>query len=126
MDRIWLWLYYSKIPVYPIFYLLKMDNRVYGSGFGVWGLDFLITLLERYLGIVKRSRGLKKLCVALYKVSTFTGNPEPLNPKPRNPKPLNPQTLNPINPVSLTLTPGLALAMHAATEQRQVLKTLKV
>ena len=23
VDRIWLWVYHSKIPTYPIFYLLK-------------------------------------------------------------------------------------------------------
>ena len=23
VDRIWLWAYYNKIPIYPIFYLLK-------------------------------------------------------------------------------------------------------
>ena len=25
VDRIWLWVYYNKIPMYPIFYLLKGD-----------------------------------------------------------------------------------------------------
>ena len=25
VDRIWLWAYYNKIPLYPIFYLLKGD-----------------------------------------------------------------------------------------------------
>ena len=25
VDRIWLWVYYNKIPIYPIFYLLKED-----------------------------------------------------------------------------------------------------
>ena len=29
--RTWLWAYYSKIPIYPIFYLAKGDYR-----FGVW------------------------------------------------------------------------------------------
>ena len=28
VDRIWLWVYYNKIPIYPIFYLLKGDYRV--------------------------------------------------------------------------------------------------
>ena len=23
VDRIWLWVYYNKIPIYPIFYLLE-------------------------------------------------------------------------------------------------------
>ena len=32
VDRIWLWAYYSKIPMYLIFYLLKRT-----IGFGVWG-----------------------------------------------------------------------------------------
>ena len=27
VDRIWLWVYYNKIPIYPIFYLLKGDCR---------------------------------------------------------------------------------------------------
>ena len=27
VDRIWLWVYYNKIPIYPIFYLLKGDYR---------------------------------------------------------------------------------------------------
>ena len=26
VDRIWLWVYYSKIPIYPVFYLLKVDT----------------------------------------------------------------------------------------------------
>ena len=30
----WLWVYYNKIPIYPIFYLLKGDYR----GLGVRGL----------------------------------------------------------------------------------------
>ena len=25
VDRIWLWVYYTKIPIYPIFYLLNGD-----------------------------------------------------------------------------------------------------
>ena len=25
VDKIWLWVYYNKIPIYPIFYLLKGD-----------------------------------------------------------------------------------------------------
>ena len=25
VDRIWLWVYYNQIPIYPIFYLLKED-----------------------------------------------------------------------------------------------------
>ena len=25
VDRIWLWVHYEKIPIYPIFYLLKGD-----------------------------------------------------------------------------------------------------
>ena len=27
MDRIWLWVYYNQIPIYPIFYLLKGDYK---------------------------------------------------------------------------------------------------
>ena len=27
VDRIWLWLYYNKIPIYPVFYLRKGDSR---------------------------------------------------------------------------------------------------
>ena len=27
VDRIWLWVYFNKIPIYPIFYLLKGDHR---------------------------------------------------------------------------------------------------
>ena len=30
VDRIWLWVYYNKIPLYPIFYLLKGDCRILG------------------------------------------------------------------------------------------------
>ena len=33
-------LYYNKIPIYPIFYLLKGDYRVYGSGSRVQSLGF--------------------------------------------------------------------------------------
>ena len=25
VDRIWLWVHYNKIPIYPVFYLLKRD-----------------------------------------------------------------------------------------------------
>ena len=25
VDRIWLWVYLDKLPIYPIFYLLKVD-----------------------------------------------------------------------------------------------------
>ena len=27
LDRIWLWVCYSKIPIYPTFYLLEGDYR---------------------------------------------------------------------------------------------------
>ena len=27
VDRMWLWVYYNKIPIYPIFYLLKGHYR---------------------------------------------------------------------------------------------------
>ena len=37
-DGIWLWVYYKKTPIYPIFYLLKGDYRV--RSLGVWGLGF--------------------------------------------------------------------------------------
>ena len=38
VDRIWLRVYYKKIPIYLIFYLLKVDYRVKGLG-----LQFLQT-----------------------------------------------------------------------------------
>ena len=28
VDRIWLWVYYNKISIYPIFYLLKGDYNI--------------------------------------------------------------------------------------------------
>ena len=28
VDRIWLWVYYNKIPIHPIFYLLKGDCKL--------------------------------------------------------------------------------------------------
>ena len=28
VDRIWLWVYYNKIPIYSVFYLLKGDYRL--------------------------------------------------------------------------------------------------
>ena len=28
MDRIWLWVYYNKIPIYPIVHLLKGDSKL--------------------------------------------------------------------------------------------------
>ena len=31
VDRICLWVYYDKIPIYPIFYLLKGDYRCWDS-----------------------------------------------------------------------------------------------
>ena len=30
VDRMWLWVYYNKIPIYPIFYLLKGDYPLKG------------------------------------------------------------------------------------------------
>ena len=32
VDRIWLWVYYNEIPIYPIFYLLKGHYRAESSG----------------------------------------------------------------------------------------------
>ena len=40
MDRIWLWVYDNKIPIYPIFYLVKVEHRVLG-GLEVSSLGFL-------------------------------------------------------------------------------------
>ena len=34
VDRIWLWVYYNKIPLYPIFYLLEGDHKPYTVGLG--------------------------------------------------------------------------------------------
>ena len=33
VDRIWFWGYYNKIPIYPIFYLLKGDYNPLPLGF---------------------------------------------------------------------------------------------
>ena len=33
VDRIWLWVYCNKIPIYPIFYLLKRDYKCSGYMF---------------------------------------------------------------------------------------------
>ena len=35
VDRIWGWVYYNKIPIYPICYLLKGDCRVSVGFIGV-------------------------------------------------------------------------------------------
>ena len=35
VDRIWLGVYYSKIPIYPIFYLLKGDYMLLRCGLGL-------------------------------------------------------------------------------------------
>ena len=35
VDRIWLWVYCNKIPIYPIFYLLKETNVEVGLQKGV-------------------------------------------------------------------------------------------
>ena len=32
VARIWLWVYYNKVPIYPIFYLLKGGYRALGFG----------------------------------------------------------------------------------------------
>ena len=40
VDRIGFWVHYSKIPIYPIFYLLKGDYRVRCLGFR--GLGFRV------------------------------------------------------------------------------------
>ena len=43
-DRIWLWVYYNKIPIYPIFYPLKGDytpKRAASSRNENSGLDLL-------------------------------------------------------------------------------------
>ena len=37
VDKIWLWVHYTKIPIYPIFYLLKGDYRVQNLVFRVEG-----------------------------------------------------------------------------------------
>ena len=39
VDRIWLWVYYTKIPLYPIFYLLKGDTKLISLGFFESGSD---------------------------------------------------------------------------------------
>ena len=31
VDGIWPWVYCNKIPIYPTFYLLKGDYRIYGG-----------------------------------------------------------------------------------------------
>ena len=45
VDRIWLWVYYNKIPIYPIFYLLKGDyivtTRKQGLTWGARGIRIL-------------------------------------------------------------------------------------
>ena len=48
VHRIWLWAYYTKIPIYPIFYLLKGDYRGKGLGFtaGNQGLGFMVVKLR--------------------------------------------------------------------------------
>ena len=47
VDRVWLWVYYEKIPIYPIFYLLKGDYTSWDlgvtnglMGLGLMGLGF--------------------------------------------------------------------------------------
>ena len=37
VDRIWLWVYYNKVPIYPIFYRLDGDYRGWD-----WDEAFLI------------------------------------------------------------------------------------
>ena len=37
VDRIWLWAYYHKIPIYPMFYLLKGTIGFYGDPRGLQG-----------------------------------------------------------------------------------------
>ena len=34
-DRIWLWAYFNKIPIYPVFYLLKGDYEVPDAQYGM-------------------------------------------------------------------------------------------
>ena len=40
VDRIGLWVYYSKIPIYTTFYLRKGDYKLRGLRFGVPGSIF--------------------------------------------------------------------------------------
>ena len=54
VDRIWLWVYDDKLPIYPIFYLLKRDYRglrleASGLGLRVWILGFRAQVL--WLGV---------------------------------------------------------------------------
>ena len=60
------WVYYTKIPIYPIFYLLKGDYRVWGRAEGlrlwIWVGGFEVALGDfasndslRFAGILHRS-----------------------------------------------------------------------
>ena len=31
VGRIWIWVYYDKIPIHPIFYLLEGDDNVFDT-----------------------------------------------------------------------------------------------
>ena len=49
VDRIWFWVYYNKVPIYPIFYLLKEDDEglkfksvMYALGSWVLGVQQLL------------------------------------------------------------------------------------
>ena len=52
LDRIWLWVYLNKIPIYPKFYLLKRDYRIHGgrgcAGSHAQGLETFV-LSHRFL-----------------------------------------------------------------------------
>ena len=67
--RIWLWVYYTKIPLYPIFYLLKGDYRVYPASLAYpffWGC---YGLAVRNLNIL-----LGKHCPSLFRTSGAKGD----------------------------------------------------
>ena len=56
VDRIWLWAYYNKIPIYRIFYLRKADYKGLGLALGLWlrnlqGLG-CITFLRRTKAVI--------------------------------------------------------------------------
>ena len=70
MNRKWLWVYYNKILIYPIFYLLKGDYRVQrGLGFNrdvlgvAWGYK---GVYGGYIGICRSIYGGLWGCFGLY------------------------------------------------------------
>ena len=73
VDRIWLWVDYNKIPMYPIFYLLKGDYRLNMSNENPVLTLQPLGLYSSHLGAQPNTWALPMLAVSvtLFRYSSF-------------------------------------------------------